>query len=137
MAGARLAGLSAASGTRAVLLNPRAASHGIWHREFGRHHAGLSVHGASPWITPGAADASDRLGDCEAGVHLGYSQGRGSSNAPMRTAMSHIDLGLIRARHGDLDEAVHHGLTAFSYDRKTEASLTGRPRPRSCPTPPT
>lgn len=27
----------------------------------------------------------------------------GSSNAPMRTAMSHIDLGLIRARHGDLD----------------------------------
>ena len=47
----------------------------------------------------------------------------GSSNAPMRTAMSHIDLGLIRARHGDLDEAVHHGMTAFSYDRKTEASL--------------
>jgi transcriptional regulator with XRE-family HTH domain len=47
----------------------------------------------------------------------------GSSNAPMRTAMSHIDLGLIRARHGNLDEAVHHGLTAFSYDRKTEASL--------------
>jgi hypothetical protein len=37
--------------------------------------------------------------------------------------MSHIDLGLIRARHGDLDEAVHHGLTAFSYERKTEASL--------------
>ena len=47
----------------------------------------------------------------------------GSSNAPMRTAMSHIDLGLIRARHGDLDEAVEHGLTAFSLDRKTEASL--------------
>ena len=32
----------------------------------------------------------------------------GSSNAPMRTAMSHIDLGLIRARHGDLDEAIDH-----------------------------
>jgi len=47
----------------------------------------------------------------------------GSSNAPMRTAMSHIDLGLIRARNGDLDEAVEHGLTAFSFDRKTEASL--------------
>jgi hypothetical protein len=41
----------------------------------------------------------------------------------MRTAMSHIDLGIIRARRGDLDQAVHHGLTAFSYDRKTEASL--------------
>jgi len=41
----------------------------------------------------------------------------------MRTAMSHIDLGIIRARHGDLDQAVEHGLAAFSYDRKTEASL--------------
>jgi hypothetical protein len=41
----------------------------------------------------------------------------------MRTAMSHLDLGIIAARHGDLDKAVHHGLTAFSYDRKTEASL--------------
>jgi transcriptional regulator with XRE-family HTH domain len=52
-----------------------------------------------------------------------HAQPDGSSNAPMRTAMSHIDLGLIRARHGDLDEAVEHGLTAFSFDRKTEASL--------------
>ena len=41
----------------------------------------------------------------------------------MRTAMSHIDLGLIRARHGDLDQAVDHGLTALGYERKTEASL--------------
>ena len=47
----------------------------------------------------------------------------GSSNAPMRTAMSQIDLGLIRARHGDLDQAVDHGLTALGYERKTEASL--------------
>ena len=47
----------------------------------------------------------------------------GSSNAPMRTAISHIDLGLIRARHGDLDQAIDHGLTSLSYHRKTEASL--------------
>ena len=52
-----------------------------------------------------------------------HTQPDGSTNAPMRTAISNIDLGLIRARHGDLDQAVHHGLTAFSYDRKTEASL--------------
>jgi hypothetical protein len=44
----------------------------------------------------------------------------------MRSANSHIDLGIIRARHGDLDQAVHHGLTAFGYDRKTEASLLSR-----------
>jgi tetratricopeptide (TPR) repeat protein len=47
----------------------------------------------------------------------------GSTNAPMRTAISHIDLGIIHARHGDLDQAVHHGLTALGYERKTEASL--------------
>lgn len=41
----------------------------------------------------------------------------------MRAANSHIDLAVIHARHGDLDEAVHHGLTAFGFDRKTEASL--------------
>jgi len=52
-----------------------------------------------------------------------HTQPDGSSNAPMRTAMSHVDLGIIGARHGDLDQAVHHGLTAFSYDRKTEVSL--------------
>ena len=47
----------------------------------------------------------------------------GSTNAPMRTAISHIDLGIIHARHGDLDQAVDHGLTALGYERKTEASL--------------
>jgi tetratricopeptide (TPR) repeat protein len=50
-----------------------------------------------------------------------HSRPNGSSNAPMRTAVSHIDLGIIRARRGDLDQAVDHGLTAFGYDRKTEA----------------
>jgi hypothetical protein len=50
----------------------------------------------------------------------------GSSNAPMRTANSHMDLAVINARHGDLDQAVHHGLAAFGYDRKTEASLLAR-----------
>jgi hypothetical protein len=50
----------------------------------------------------------------------------GSSNAPMRSANSHMDLAVIRARHGDLDEAVHQGLAAFGYNRKTEASLLSR-----------
>jgi hypothetical protein len=52
-----------------------------------------------------------------------HTQPDGSSNASMRSANSQMDLGVIRARHGDLDEAVHHGLAAFGYDRKTEASL--------------
>jgi hypothetical protein len=50
----------------------------------------------------------------------------GSSNAPMRSAIAHTDLAIISARHGDLDQAVHHGQTAFEYDRKTEASLLSR-----------
>lgn len=55
-----------------------------------------------------------------------HTRADGSSNAPMRTANAHIDLGIIHARHGHLDQAVHHGLTAFGFDRKTEASLLSR-----------
>jgi len=50
----------------------------------------------------------------------------GSSNAPMRTANAHIDLGIVLARHGELDEAVDHGLQASQFERKTEASLLSR-----------
>jgi tetratricopeptide (TPR) repeat protein len=55
-----------------------------------------------------------------------HTQPDGSSDAPMRTANAHIDLGLILARHGELDEAVDHGLQAFQFERKTEASLLSR-----------
>ena len=55
-----------------------------------------------------------------------HSRPDGSSNAPMRTANSQIDLGIIHARHGELDQAVHHGIAAFGYERKTEASLLSR-----------
>lgn len=50
----------------------------------------------------------------------------GTSDAPMRTANSHIDLAVIHARRRELDEAVHHGVTALSFDRKTESSLLAR-----------
>ena len=29
----------------------------------------------------------------------------------------------VRTKHGYVDQAVYHGLAAFGYDRKTEASL--------------
>jgi hypothetical protein len=54
----------------------------------------------------------------------------GSSNAPMRTANAHIDLGIVLARHGELDEAVDHGL----FERKTEASLLSHTQPTSTTT---
>ena len=52
-----------------------------------------------------------------------HAQPDGSSNAPMRTAMAHIDLGIIRAATATWTKPSHHGVIAFSYDRKTEASL--------------
>ncbi len=79
-----------------------------------------------------AADCYTWLGDDEPAeehareIITYHTQPDGSSNAPMRSANSHIDLAIIRARHGDLDQAVHHGLVAFGYDRKTEASLLSR-----------
>jgi hypothetical protein len=44
----------------------------------------------------------------------------------MRSAIAHTDLAVIRAKHRNLEQAVHHGLVAFGYDRKTEASLLSR-----------
>ena len=44
----------------------------------------------------------------------------------MRSANAQMDLAVIGARRGDLDQAVHHGLAAFGYERKTEASLLSR-----------
>jgi hypothetical protein len=41
----------------------------------------------------------------------------------MRTANAHIDPGIVLARHDELDEAMDHGLQAFQFERKTEASL--------------
>lgn len=55
-----------------------------------------------------------------------HTQPDGSSDAPMRSANAHMDLAVIGARHGDLDQAVHHGLAAFAYERKTESSLLSR-----------
>jgi len=79
-----------------------------------------------------AADCYTWLGDDEPAeehareIIAHHTRPDGSSNAPMRTANSQMDLAVIRARHGDLDQAVHHGLAAFGYDRKTEASLLSR-----------
>lgn len=50
----------------------------------------------------------------------------GTSVAPMRSANSNMDLAVIHARRGDLDQAVHHGMSAFNFERKTEASLLSR-----------
>jgi DNA-binding transcriptional regulator YiaG len=50
----------------------------------------------------------------------------GSSNAPMRVAQARIDLGIVAARRGDLDEAISYGESAFEFDRKSLADLVSR-----------
>ncbi|MFJ2030628.1 hypothetical protein [Streptosporangium sp. NPDC087985] len=50
----------------------------------------------------------------------------GTSNAPMRIADAHIDLGIVHARRGDLDAAVGQGMAAFDIDRRSLTDLVHR-----------
>jgi len=50
----------------------------------------------------------------------------GSSNAPMRVADAHIDLGIVHARRGNLDAAVEQGMAAFDIERKSLTDLVNR-----------
>jgi tetratricopeptide (TPR) repeat protein len=50
----------------------------------------------------------------------------GTSNAPMRVADAHIDLGIVHARRGDLDAAVEEGMAAFDIDRRSLTDLVHR-----------
>jgi tetratricopeptide (TPR) repeat protein len=50
----------------------------------------------------------------------------GTSNAPMRVADAHIDLGIVHARRGDLDAAVEQGTAAFDIERKSLTDLVNR-----------
>ncbi|MEV0200807.1 hypothetical protein [Nonomuraea sp. NPDC050691] len=50
----------------------------------------------------------------------------GTSNAPMRVADAHIDLGIVHARRGDLDAAVENGMAAFDIDRRSLTDLVNR-----------
>ncbi|MFI0454009.1 hypothetical protein [Actinomadura sp. 6N118] len=42
----------------------------------------------------------------------------GTSNAPMRSGDARVNLAIVHARRGDLDEAVRQGLAAFEYNRQ-------------------
>ncbi|GAA0853103.1 hypothetical protein ACFQVD_27145 [Streptosporangium amethystogenes subsp. fukuiense] len=50
----------------------------------------------------------------------------GTSNAPMRVADAHIDLGIVHARRGELDAAVEQGMAAFDIDRRSLTDLVNR-----------
>jgi tetratricopeptide (TPR) repeat protein len=50
----------------------------------------------------------------------------GTSNAPMRTAGARLDLAIVAARRGHLDQAVAYGESAFDFDRKSLTDLVSR-----------
>ncbi|WP_329426314.1 hypothetical protein OG339_39445 [Streptosporangium sp. NBC_01495] len=50
----------------------------------------------------------------------------GTSNAPMRVADAHIDLGIVYARRGDLDASVEQGVSALDIDRRSLTDLAHR-----------
>ena len=47
----------------------------------------------------------------------------GTERAPMRLAEARVTLGVVAARRGDAEEAIHHGSQAFAGQRKSLPSL--------------
>ena len=47
----------------------------------------------------------------------------GTERAPMRVAEARITLGVVAARQGDLEQAIHHGEQALSGERRSLPSL--------------
>jgi hypothetical protein len=47
----------------------------------------------------------------------------GTTNAPMRTAQARMDLAIVAARRGDLDQAVAYGEGAFGFERQSLTDL--------------
>ena len=47
----------------------------------------------------------------------------GTERAPMRLAEARITLGVVAARQGDLEQAIHHGTRALNAPRKSLPSL--------------
>jgi hypothetical protein len=48
----------------------------------------------------------------------------GTERAPMRSAEARVTLGVVAARQGDVNQAVHHGQQALSGERMSLPSLT-------------
>ncbi|MGV9771114.1 hypothetical protein [Streptosporangium sp. NPDC003464] len=55
-----------------------------------------------------------------------HTRSDGTSNAPMRVADAHIDLGIVHARRGNLDAAVEQGMAAFDIERKSLTDFVNR-----------
>jgi tetratricopeptide (TPR) repeat protein len=66
---------------------------------------------------------NDRTEEHAAEVIAKHARPDGTSNAPMRTAQARMNLGIVAARCGQLDQAVAYGESAFEYERQSLTAL--------------
>jgi transcriptional regulator with XRE-family HTH domain len=95
------------------------------HREhhFVFDHTKYAFYAATCYATLGD---DDRAEEHAHEVITQHTRRDGTSNAPMRVAGTRIDLAIVAARRGDLDQAVAYGEGAFDFDRKSLTDLVGR-----------
>lgn len=95
------------------------------HREhhFVFDHTKYMFYAATCYTTLGDDDRGEEHANEVIAQHV---RRDGTSNAPMRTAQTRMDLGIIAARRGDLDQAVAYGLSAFEYERKSVSDIVAR-----------
>jgi tetratricopeptide (TPR) repeat protein len=95
------------------------------HREhhFVFDHTKYLYYAGTCYATLGDADRAE---EHALEVITSHSRPDGTSNAPMRTAGARLDLAIVAARRGDLDQAVAYGESAFEFDRKSLTDLVSR-----------
>jgi tetratricopeptide (TPR) repeat protein len=95
------------------------------HREnhFVFDHTKYMFYAATCYVTLGD---DDRAEEHALEVIAQHVRPDGTTNAPMRTAQARIDLGIVAARRGDLDQAVAYGESAFEFERKSMSDLVSR-----------
>jgi tetratricopeptide (TPR) repeat protein len=83
-------------------------------------HAKWMHYAASCYVMLGD---NDRAEEHAREVITQHGRPDGTTNAPMRTAQARMDLAIVAARRGMLDQAVAYGESAFEYERQSLTEL--------------
>jgi len=83
-------------------------------------HAKWMHYAASCYVMLGD---NDRAEEHAREVITQHSRPDGTTNAPMRTAQARMDLAIVAARRGELDQAVAYGESAFDFELQSLTDL--------------
>jgi tetratricopeptide (TPR) repeat protein len=83
-------------------------------------HAKWMHYAASCYVMLGD---NDRAEEHAREIITQHSRPDGTTNAPMRTAQARMDLAIVAARRGELDQAVAYGESAFDFERQSLTDL--------------